>query len=233
MTVVEVCVQDVDGVKAATNAGADRVELCAELWCGGVTPSMDTIEEAITYAPPRGLRVLVRENRESFELSDQEAQKQADDILAIRQMFATARTPVGFVVGGLREGRLNPQWLDLWRESAGEHTLIFHRAFDELDQPCGALEMLCEHGWDGVLTTGASHGNVDVEGLRGLLACADGRMDIVGSGGVRKGNVAEVLQLTGLREVHFRAPLENTDQTDPQMVAATVEAVRNGPVAYN
>lgn len=226
MCIIEVCVQDVEGVKAATDAGADRVELCAELWCGGVTPSVETIEEALTCAPPQGLRILVRENRESFELSDQEAQKQADDILTIREKFGASGVPVGFVVGGLRNGQLNLRWLDLWREAAGEHTLIFHRAFDELELPCVALEKLHEHGWDGVLTTGADHGKADMDGLRGLLGCSDGRMDIVGSGGIRKDNVAQVLQETGLREVHFRAPLGDTDQTDPQMVVDTVKAVR-------
>lgn len=226
MSIVEVCVQDVEGVKAATDAGADRVELCAELWCGGVTPSMDVIEEALTCAPPEGLRILVRENRESFELSDGEAQKQANDMLAIREQFGSAGVPVGFVVGGLQEGQLNLRWLDLWREAAGEHTLIFHRAFDELDSPCDALELLHERGWNGILTTGADHGDADVEGLRSLLDCAGDRMDIVGSGGIRKGNVAEVLAETGLREVHFRAPLGNTDLTDPQMVTDTVKAVR-------
>jgi copper homeostasis protein len=35
---IEVCVEGIDGLVAAQNAGADRVELCASLLEGGLTP---------------------------------------------------------------------------------------------------------------------------------------------------------------------------------------------------
>ncbi len=37
---VEICVDDLAGVLAAERAGADRVELCADLLEGGTTPSL-------------------------------------------------------------------------------------------------------------------------------------------------------------------------------------------------
>jgi copper homeostasis protein len=36
---IEVCVENTDGLVAAQRAGADRVELCASLLEGGLTPS--------------------------------------------------------------------------------------------------------------------------------------------------------------------------------------------------
>ena len=44
--VIEVCVENTDGLIAAQRAGADRVELCASLLEGGLTPSWGMVEEA-------------------------------------------------------------------------------------------------------------------------------------------------------------------------------------------
>lgn len=42
--VIEVCVEGIDGLVAAQQAGADRVELCASLIEGGITPSLGNSE---------------------------------------------------------------------------------------------------------------------------------------------------------------------------------------------
>ena len=50
---VEVCVDDVAGAVAAERAGADRVEVCADLDVGGVTPSIGTVAFRPDAAPGR------------------------------------------------------------------------------------------------------------------------------------------------------------------------------------
>ncbi|TIX97322.1 MAG: copper homeostasis protein CutC, partial [Mesorhizobium sp.] len=43
---IELCVEGIDGLLAAQAAGADRVELCASLVEGGITPSLGTVRAA-------------------------------------------------------------------------------------------------------------------------------------------------------------------------------------------
>ena len=47
---IELCVEGIDGFLAAQEAGADRVELCASLVEGGLTPSLATIRAAVKAA---------------------------------------------------------------------------------------------------------------------------------------------------------------------------------------
>ena len=43
---VEICIETPQGIEAATSAGADRLELCASLDVGGLTPSMGLMQYA-------------------------------------------------------------------------------------------------------------------------------------------------------------------------------------------
>lgn len=230
MTVVEVCVDSAKGVMVAREGGGDRVELCRELWCGGLTPSLQTIESAIESAPRLGLRILVRENPKSFFLTTAQVEEQAELIATIADRFDASGVPLGFVVGGLVQADGGPQvdveGARLWRDAARTHDLVFHRAFDETVDHAAALRKLIDLDYNGILTTGGSAGVADIGGLRALGEQASGRLAIIGSGGLRAHNIGRVVDEAHLREVHFRAPGPGGSGTDLTLVRDTVNAVR-------
>jgi copper homeostasis protein len=203
MTTVEICVDDVEGALAAGAAGADRVELCAALSEGGVTPSAGTLAALGARAPALSVTVLVRPRGGDFVHSPIELAVVCADVSAARSILPVLGVTVGPLDPG---GRVDRRALDAVVAAAGTAPVTFHRAFDTLaDQPA-ALEQLVDAGVTRVLTSGgAATALAGADRLRALVEQAAGRIEVMAGGGVRADHVAELVAATGVPAVHLRA----------------------------
>src|SRR5271163_709754 len=77
--ICEICVDSVAGVRAAKVAGASRVELCAALLEGGITPSRGMIRQA-RRIDGIGLNVMIRPRGGDFLFDDDEMATMRSDI---------------------------------------------------------------------------------------------------------------------------------------------------------
>ncbi|SDP48003.1 copper homeostasis protein [Klenkia soli] len=203
MTAVEICVDDVEGALAAASAGADRVELCAALGEGGVTPSAGTLAALGSRAPALAVTVLVRPRGGDFVHSPVELEVVCADVSAARSILPV----VGVTVGPLSpRGTVDRRALDAVVAAAGTAPVTFHRAFDTLaDQPA-ALDELVDAGVARVLTSGgAATALAGADALRELVQRAAGRIEVMAGGGVRADHVAQLVATTGVPAVHLRA----------------------------
>ena len=230
MTLIEICVDDAGGVRAAREGGADRVELCRDLSCGGLTPDFGLVEEALDQAPTGGLQVLVRPRPGDFVHTGEEVARIGADIRALARLGSGARVPLGFVVGVLEvDGTLNESACRRLRDEAGDAPLTFHRAFDAVPDQEAALERLIDWGYDRVLTTGGHPAVAQTEALRALVDQAGDRIGILVSGGLRSTNVAGIAAASCAREVHLRAPAPQgaacgTDIDEVRRIVAALDA---------
>jgi copper homeostasis protein len=227
VTLVEICVDDVAGARTAERHGADRIELCADLLEGGITPSIGMVATVLAAVSRVGVQVLVRPRGGDFRYDADEVAVMRADIAAIRAVDPPAGVTVGFVLSGLTaDARPDREVLAPLVDAAGEAPLTFSKAFDEVADPDAALDELAALGFARVLTSGgAATAAAGADVLR-RLARHDG-VTVLAGGGVRSPGVAALVRATGVREVHLRAPSPagSRARTSADEVAAVVAAV--------
>ncbi len=237
MVRVEISVESVAGARVATAGGADRVELCAGLSDGGLTPSAALIELAAEQAE---VHVLIRPRPGGFVYSAEDVAVMVRDIAVARSAGAT-----GVVIGALDS--LGGLAVEPLVEAAAGLRLTLHRAIDVCADSRRALDQAVGWGFHRVLTSGRRRSVLDGAPLiKDLVARAGGRLAVMACGGVRQDNVARVVSLTGVADVHAapRRPVagaragevsyagvgvpEGHDhfETDPEAVAALCAAAR-------
>lgn len=191
VTELEISVETLRGVEFA--ADVDRIELCAALSEGGLTPSIGLVAAAVRVARTAEIHVLIRPRPGSFTYDAGELAIMRDDIRASLDAGAT-----GVVIGALTDDGSVAASADLMAAAEGA-PVTFHRAFDQLPDPIKALDELAELGVDRVLTAGGP-ATVDIPAVAALVAT--GRLTIMACGGIRPHNVRDVITRTGVTAVH-------------------------------
>ncbi len=194
----EVCVETLEAAQAAEAGGASRVELCAELAIGGVTPSLELLA-ATLKAIRIPVRVLIRPRGGDFVYSAEEFECMLGQVDAVKSAGAA-----GVVVGVLRaDGSVDVERSRALVERARPMGTTFHRAFDETRNLDEALEDVMATGAECLLTSG---GQPDVltgaETIARLRRAAVGRMTVMAGGGLRLTNLADVVRRTGVTYLH-------------------------------
>lgn len=212
---VEAAVETAEAAVAAQRAGASRIELCGRLDIGGTTPLLSVIEETLSLVEIP-VCVMVRPRGGDFTYNVDEVSLMAKDVELIR-----SRRPAGIVLGLTgRGGQLHMSHLLRLLAAANSVPVTFHRAFDALLHPHAALEDLVDLRIARVLTSGSGvSAAAGADNLAALVRQARDRITIIAAGGIRAPNVGELVQRTGVREVHARF-------VDEAQMKALVEAVR-------
>jgi len=206
---LEICCGSLEDALEAEAGGADRVELCASLFFGGLTPSFGTIVEA-----KRRLRipaiVMIRPRGGGFCYTEPEFAAMVADAEA-----AVAQGVAGLVFGILTaDGAIDHARTRRLRDIAGNSDAVFHRAFDVTPDPFRAIDELVDLGITRVLTSGQQ--DTVPEGLEliaRLVDYAGDRIQVMPGGGIKPFNFAEVMARTGCRQIHVAAFTTRTDDS--------------------
>lgn len=194
----EVCLDSVESAIEAQAGGADRVELCDNLFEGGTTPSAGAIKiarEKLTI----GLHVIIRPRGGDFCYSDVELEVMKQDIITARELGAD-----GVVIGMLTpDGQVDIKRCKVLVEAAGNLNVTFHRAFDMARDPYEALEAIIDLGCSRILTSGQEatvYEGMDL--LNALVKKAGNRIIIMPGNGISERNLDKIMKGIGASEYH-------------------------------
>ena len=195
----EVAVDSLESALIAQECGADRVEFCADLGSGGITPSLGAVQLALERLQIP-VHVMIRPRRGDFLYTKAEFEAMRRDIELVKSAGAQ-----GVVFGILlADGHIDSKRS---RELVGlalPLSVTFHRAFDMCRDPRAALSQLIDMGVDTLLTSGQAESAA--EGLpliAELVARTAGRIEIMPGASINAGNIGRIAEATCARTFHF------------------------------
>ncbi len=200
---LECCVDSVESAIAAAEGGADRMELCAALVIGGISPSLALFEQVKENCNVP-VRVLLRPRFGDFLYSDYEFQIIKREVELFRKAGAE-----GVVIGCLNaDGNLDMEQMKELMEAAGEMKVTLHRAFDVCADPIQAYQQTKELGIDTILTSGQ-----ESSGLAGLpllkklceLQIETNGPQIMAGAGMTPDSIRKFLKETNITAFHLSA----------------------------
>jgi copper homeostasis protein len=196
---LEICADSIESALNAQLAGADRIELCANLIEGGTTPSYGTIISAKSNLNIL-LHVLIRPRGGDFLYTDIEYDIMRRDIETCGESGAD-----GIVIGILTsDGKIDIDRTARLVEFSKPMSVTFHRAFDMCTDPVKRIEEIIQSGANRLLTSGQKKTAVEGSALiNKLVKQAHGRIIIMPGSGVDEENIATLAESTGACEFHL------------------------------
>lgn len=196
---VEVCIDNIESLFTAQQAGAGRIELCSSLALGGLTPSSGLIEMVMKHARIP-VYTMIRPRDGDFLYSSMEVE------MMLREIHNAKKQAVqGVVFGVLNEyANVDSDVLkSLMREAAGV-AVTFHRAIDCCHNAHDAMEIILSAGCERVLTSGlAANALQGAATIKQMVEQAKGQLSVMAGAGVNADNVLDLIKRTGVREVHL------------------------------
>lgn len=198
---LEICCYNFASCIIAEQAGATRIELCADAGEGGTTPGYGTIKR-VKEKTRLPVYPIIRPRGGDFLYDDDEFAIMQKDVLVCKELGCE-----GVVIGLLNaDGSVDAGRTAQLVELAYPMGVTFHRAFDRAANPFEALATIIQTGCERILTSGQRPHAVDALALLDeLVRTAGDHIIIMPGSGVRASNIALLAEKTGACEFHSSA----------------------------
>ena len=209
--IFEVCCGSYQDALNAAAGGASRIELNSALYLGGLTPSTASLK-LIKAKTKLKVICMVRPRPAGFCYNNYE----------FEQMLFETENLLENGADGIAFGCLNSDYTintnqvermsDLINKYKAE--TVFHRAFDCVGEPLKAVEILVNFKIKRLLTSGQKATALKgIELIKQLQKKYGQQIEILAGSGINSANAAEILQYTGISQLHATCKSYKEDNT--------------------
>ncbi|PKG37581.1 copper homeostasis protein CutC [Psychromonas sp. Urea-02u-13] len=205
---VEVCIDNIESLFTAQNAGANRIELCSSLALGGLTPSVGLITQVMKYTKIP-VYTMIRPRDGDFLYSSDEIEMMLAEIHAVQKLGVQ-----GVVFGLLNEqAQIESDALQTLMNASKGLGVTFHRAIDCCVDAELAIDTILSAGCERVLTSGLmSTAELGADYIKAMVEQSSGRLSIMAGAGISANNVAGIVRMSGVQEVHLSGKVSRSSQ---------------------
>lgn len=197
----EICTDSVEGAMAADKQGAQRIELCAALSAGGLTPSFGLIQQCVEKSSIE-VHAMIRHKEGDFNYSEEDVLIMKNDI-SIAKKAGAAGVVFGILNTANEISDLNLELVQVAKSLKLEVT--FHRAFDFVPDYQSALEKIISFKFDRLLTSGLQATAIEGLDLIKTMQSKYGEaIQIMAGSGINPDNAVKIAT-SGINNIHFTA----------------------------
>jgi len=218
---LEVACFNIKSALVAAEAGAGRIEFCANYSTGGVTPTLEDFKE-IRKKIKVPIFVMIHPKAGSYSYSPKLFDMMKNSI----STFAKAGAD-GFVFACMyTEQGINILQNKELVELASPLPCTFHRAFDPITDKEEAIQKIISCGFKRILTSGKAGKAVDnFDLIKKLQEKHKDQINILPGGGIRSTNVDQFKESRIFPEVHSAAILQGevADKNEVQQLVKMIQ----------
>ncbi|WP_026711025.1 copper homeostasis protein CutC [Flavobacterium filum] len=214
MKKLEIACFNLDSALIAQKAGADRIELCADISVGGITPNHQIIQQVREHLTI-DLYIMIRPRGGNFVYSEAELEQMKSEIETIKKLGIN-----GFVFGIMKEDKtMNIEQNLALVELAKPFPCTFHKAFDEVLDYEQSLEDVISCGFSTILTSGTFPNVIEgKEVMKKLVIQANNRIEIMPGGGLRSTNISALDEMVNANWYHSSAITDGSEIASPEEI---------------
>ena len=227
---IEVCIGNIKDAIIASAYPIDRIELNSALELGGLSPSLETLKYLKTHIETK-ICCMVRPRGGDFFYNDLETETMYKDARNFLEAGAD-----GIVFGFLDEDNkidVNKTIKMVELIHSYQKEAVFHKAFDEVDDQDETSKILVDCNVDRILTSGKAVYPDILKGCEKINELSNkygDKIQYLPGGGVRIENVQDVLQVSGVKQIHMTSKKQNTGgylEFDPEQFEEILERIKN------
>jgi copper homeostasis protein len=201
MIIKEVCVDNLNDAISAFHKGADRIELCSNLFEEGLSPSFKVLKNS-KLKIPIPIRVMIRPHSKTFNYNN-------EDLLEMKKTieFCKKKKFDGVVFGCLNNiCELDLKKIEYLTKLSKPLKVIIHKAIDLTLSPVESLKKILKlDNINGVLSSGGESSALEgSEILKKMIDISPNGFEMINAGKITKENLESLHKKINGRYYHGR-----------------------------